>query len=182
MYLGPCVFTWPSKKHQSSELRAHPNPVRMLNCFSRVWPFETLGLQPALSARFSRHECLSELPCPLPGDIPDPGIKPASLMSPALAGRFVTTSTTWEAQPMPSVGPLWWSSDWESALQCRSSEVYPRLGDWYPTCLRTRACTPQSWALELWGQSTTAGELRSERSLVRQQRSSMPQLRLEAAK
>ena len=32
-----------------------------------------------------------------PGDLPDPGIKPTTLMSPALAGRFFTTSTTWEA-------------------------------------------------------------------------------------
>ena len=31
-------------------------------------------------------------------DLPDPGIKPTSLMSPALAGGFFTTSTTWEAQ------------------------------------------------------------------------------------
>ena len=35
--------------------------------------------------------------CPLPGDLPDPGIKPVSLMSPALAGGFFTTSATWEA-------------------------------------------------------------------------------------
>ena len=40
----------------------------------------------------------SESPCPPPGDLPNPGIKPTSLMSPALAGRFFTTSTTWEAQ------------------------------------------------------------------------------------
>ena len=33
-----------------------------------------------------------------PWDLPDPGIEPASLMSPALAGGFFTTSTTWEAQ------------------------------------------------------------------------------------
>ena len=31
------------------------------------------------------------------GDLPDPGIKPVSLTSPALAGGFLTTSTTWEA-------------------------------------------------------------------------------------
>ena len=36
------------------------------------------------------------LPFPPPGDLPDSGIEPASLMSPALAGRFFTTSTTWE--------------------------------------------------------------------------------------
>ena len=30
--------------------------------------------------------------------LPNPGIKPATLMSPALAGQFFTTSATWEAQ------------------------------------------------------------------------------------
>ena len=34
-----------------------------------------------------------------PGDLPNPGIEPMSLMSPALAGRFFTTSTTWETLP-----------------------------------------------------------------------------------
>ena len=33
-----------------------------------------------------------------PGDIPDPGMEPVSLMSPALALGFFTTRTTWEAQ------------------------------------------------------------------------------------
>ena len=37
--------------------------------------------------------------CPPPGDFPNPGTKPVSLTSPALAGRFYTTSTTWEAPP-----------------------------------------------------------------------------------
>ena len=36
------------------------------------------------------------LPCPSPGDIPDPGIEPTSLTSLALAGGFFTTSATWE--------------------------------------------------------------------------------------
>ena len=39
-----------------------------------------------------------ELPCPSPGDFPDPGMKPMSLMSPALAVGFFSTSTIWEAQ------------------------------------------------------------------------------------
>jgi len=34
---------------------------------------------------------------PPPGALPDPGIEPLSFMSPALAGRFFTTSATWEA-------------------------------------------------------------------------------------
>ena len=42
---------------------------------------------------FSRQEYWSGLPCPAPGDLPDPGIKPTSLTSPTLAGRFFTTST-----------------------------------------------------------------------------------------
>ena len=37
------------------------------------------------------------LPCPSSWDLPDPGIEPASLTSPALAVGFFTTSTTWEA-------------------------------------------------------------------------------------
>ena len=36
----------------------------------------------------------SGLPCPPPGDLPDPGIEPRSLMSPALAGEFFTIGAT----------------------------------------------------------------------------------------
>ena len=39
---------------------------------------------------FSRHEYWSGLPFPPPGDLPDPGIKPVSPASPALAGGFYT--------------------------------------------------------------------------------------------
>ena len=38
------------------------------------------------------------MPCPSPEDLSDPGIKPSSLSSPALAGGFFTTCATWEAQ------------------------------------------------------------------------------------
>ena len=48
-----------------------------------------------LSMGFSRQEHWSGLPCPPPGDLPDQAIEPASLMSPALAGRFFTASTIW---------------------------------------------------------------------------------------
>ena len=56
-----------------------------------------LNHQPPLSMRFSRQEYWSGLSCPPPGDLPNPGIKPTSLTSPALAGGFFTASTTWEA-------------------------------------------------------------------------------------
>ena len=44
----------------------------------------TLACQAALSVEFSRQEYWSELLCPLPGDLPDAGIKPMSLVFPAL--------------------------------------------------------------------------------------------------
>ena len=45
---------------------------------------------------FSKQEYWSGLPCSAPGDLPDPGIELASLMSPAFGGRFFTTSATRE--------------------------------------------------------------------------------------
>ena len=71
----------------------------MLSCFSRVRLCATLwtvALQAPLSMGFSKHEYWCGLPFPPPGDLPDPGIKPESLMSPALAGGFITTSSMWE--------------------------------------------------------------------------------------
>ena len=53
--------------------------------------------QGPLSVGFSSQEYWSRLPCPPPGDLPNPGIKPTSLMSPPLAGGFFTTSTAWKS-------------------------------------------------------------------------------------
>ena len=47
---------------------------------------------------FSRQEYWSGLPRPPPGDLLDPGIEPTSVTAPASAGKFFTTSTTWEPQ------------------------------------------------------------------------------------
>ena len=55
----------------------------------------TVACQALLSMGFSRQEYWSGLPCSPPGDLPNPGIEPISLTSPALAGGFLTTSTTW---------------------------------------------------------------------------------------
>ena len=48
----------------------------------------TVARQAPLSMGFSREEYWSGLPCPSPGDLPDPRIKPASFKSPALAGSL----------------------------------------------------------------------------------------------
>ena len=53
--------------------------------------------QAPLSMGFSRQVYWGGLPCSPPGDFPNPGFEPASLMSPASAGGFFTTSVTWEA-------------------------------------------------------------------------------------
>jgi len=101
---------------------------------------------------FSRQEYWGGLPCPSPRNLPHPGIKLASLMSPALAGGFFTTSTIWEAQIcygkkyiykywenvkrqfadenskwLISIrrGLPWWLSDKESACQCRRHRFDP---------------------------------------------------------
>ena len=44
-----------------------------------------------------RQKYWSRLPFPTPGDLPSPGIEPTTLEPPELAGRFFTTSATWEA-------------------------------------------------------------------------------------
>ena len=66
----------------------------VLSC---VWLFATLwtiAYQPPCLG-FSRQEYWNGLPCPSPVDLPDPGIEPASLRSPALTDGFFTTGTTW---------------------------------------------------------------------------------------
>ena len=63
--------------------------IHVLSCLSRVWLFATpwtVVCQASQFMGFSRQECWSGLPCPPPGSLPSPGIKPTTLMSPALAG------------------------------------------------------------------------------------------------
>ena len=63
--------------HSCVQLKAAPWTVALLYPWN--FPGENIGL-----------------PFPSPGDLPDPGIEPTSLVSPALAGGFFTTSATWE--------------------------------------------------------------------------------------
>ena len=59
-----------------------------LTLFATLW---TIAQQAPQSVTFSRKEYQSVLPCPPPGNLPDPGTEPVSLMSPGLAGGFFTT-------------------------------------------------------------------------------------------
>ena len=76
--------------------------ICMLSCFSPVRLFVilwTVASQAPLSMRFPRREQWSEWAAmPSSRASPNPEIKPASFVSPALASRFFITSTTWEAQ------------------------------------------------------------------------------------
>ena len=65
----------------------------------------TVAHQSPLSMGFSRQECWSRLSCLPPGDLPNPGIEPTFLTSPALADEFLTTSATWEV-PRITLGQL----------------------------------------------------------------------------
>ena len=62
--------------------------------FAAPW---TVAHQAPLSTGFPRQECWSRLPFPTPEDLPNPGIEPGSLVSPALAGGLFTASAAWEA-------------------------------------------------------------------------------------
>ena len=73
----------------------------MLSHFSHVQLFETLWdvtHQAPLSRGFFQVIILKRAAFPTPGDIPDPGIEPISSKSPALAGGYFTTNTTWAAR------------------------------------------------------------------------------------
>ena len=61
--------------------------------FATLW---IVACQAPLSMGFSRQEYWNGSPLPPFGNLPSPGIKPKSLRSPALVGRFFTTSATGE--------------------------------------------------------------------------------------
>ena len=70
--------------------------------FLTLW---TVAHQTPLSVGSSGQEYWHGLPCPPPGDLPNPGIKPASPRSPALAGGFFRTNATWETPTSCLVWP-----------------------------------------------------------------------------
>ena len=102
--------------------QSSPTPCNPMDC----------KLQAALSMGLSRQEHWGGLPCPPPGDLPDPGTEPVSLMSPALAGGFFTTRTTMGQPPLLSWVQGWSfkagsgegsREGWQSLLlQCRTHQ------------------------------------------------------------
>ena len=72
----------------------HARSLSGVQLFATLW---NVACQVSLSMGFSRQEYRGGWPSPSPGDLPNPGIKTISLMSPALTDGFFTTSTSWEA-------------------------------------------------------------------------------------
>ena len=118
---------------------------------------------------FFRQEYWSGLPFPPPGDLPDPGMEPMSLVSPALAGGIFTTSTTWKAPSLfllPSLllRALLRCEEWQKKV-LRSpqmitfpkytfldSRLHPELCSALSPHYRLRAVCPQaSWHPFVWG-------------------------------
>ena len=59
--------------------------------------YNTIQYSQYNTIQYSQYNPIHGLPCSPPGDLPNPETEPMSLTSPALAGRFFTTITTWEA-------------------------------------------------------------------------------------
>ena len=69
------------------QFSAHMMCVLVVQSCLTLWLPWTVAHQAPLSMGFSRQEYWSGLPCPPPGDLLDPGMEPASLVSPAVADR-----------------------------------------------------------------------------------------------
>ena len=127
-------------------------PAFVLSRFSRVRLCVTLWAvahQAPLSMGFSRQEYWSGLPSPPPGDLPDPVNEPMFLASPALSGRFFTTSTKPGQPPgySPQISYIWFSS-------CHFHEVTPLIPapvSWVSFCGKKRLLklfgTMNPWSL-----------------------------------
>ena len=93
------IFGWSTRvlKTKKAFIKIHAFSslcVCVLRSLSYVQLFVTLWTvvrQAPLSVEFSSQECQSGLPYFAPGDLSKPGIEPASLVSPELQGRFLTT-------------------------------------------------------------------------------------------
>ena len=126
----PVPLSWDTHTHTHTR---HPC-VHLRECLiclacvlSHVWLFAnpwTVAHQAPLFMEFSRQEYCSELPFPPPGDIPDSGVKPQVLISPALTGGFFTifiTRATWGASEISFMKKIKWSGMSDRGRQRRAT-------------------------------------------------------------
>ena len=95
--------TWVRSLGQEDPLEKEIATLSSILAWRIPW---TVARQWTTAQELSRQEYWSGLPFPSPGDLPNPGIEPMSLMSPASAGRFFTTSSTWRIPGTAQLGGL----------------------------------------------------------------------------
>ena len=119
-----CLLHLPAlsgKPPGKSSVRSHSH----IQLFVTPW---TVAGQSPLSMGFPRQEYWSGVPCPTPGNLPDPGIEPSSFMSPVLAG--------WQADSLPLRPPrkpvllLNYSYTWGFPGGSDGKESACTAGDW----------------------------------------------------
>ena len=108
------TWVWPNSKRQwwtgkpgtqqsikSQRVRQLSMSAKLLqSCLTLCGPMDC-SLPSSSVHGILRARILEWVACPPPGHLPKPGIKPMFLTYPAFAGRFFTTSATWEAQLSP---------------------------------------------------------------------------------
>ena len=126
-----CPYTsMVSHTRTPSSFQKHRRTCPLFRLFVTLW---TIAHQVPLSTEFSRQEYWSGLSFPSPGDLPNPGIKPLSLLSPALAGGFLTNCASWEvpcvhAKSLSRVRLF--ATLWNVALQAPLSMGFSRQEYW----------------------------------------------------
>ena len=118
-------------------------PVKRTHCCAKslscVWLFVALwteACQAPLSMGSSRQEYWSGFPCPPPEDLPDPGVEPESLTSPALTCGFFTTSATILFLDFRHL--LLFS-------QCYKISIKGDILQWLRHCFQCRGCRFHPW-------------------------------------
>ena len=108
--------------------------------FAALW---TVAYQAPLSMEFSGQEYWSGLPFLIPGDLPDWGIEPSSIASPALAGGFFIT----EAPGKPQNG---WLLKYRSSYFFRPHIVCLTTGRLCFVQFRYDTCKASIWSIRLF--------------------------------
>ena len=129
----------------------------VLSRFCHVWLFVTLWTvahQTPLSMEFSRQEYWSRLPCPPPEDLPNPGIKPESPVTPALQADSLCTEPAgkpiclWEVIESVSC-PVVPDSLWPHGLQPTGFSIHGifwvRILEWLAISFFRASSQPRDW-------------------------------------
>ena len=127
----------------------------MLNCIPLFVTTWTIACQSLSSMEFSRQEYWSRLPFPSPGYLPDPGIEPASLLSPALTGAFLPL-----APPGTQQGPAFLTlSRITPVLPSRKASLVAQM-------VKNLPAMQETWVLSLGWEDPLGKEMATHSSIL----------------